>query len=133
MYFSLFNCLLFVYYIAPDTPVPIVQSSRDDEYTISITWAPLNMIQARGTVINYYVNWVVFQEGTIPTPMSVMLGADSSSWTSPSTLAPSSRYSISVAAATRIGIGPYTSPATIIPSIYFILCLIFNCLSYFVT
>lgn len=103
---------------APNTMVKITQNRRIDEKTITFSWMPLSLYQARGYVTGYQVSWAEYQEGVTLTWTDAPVGDATTSWTSPNTLTPSSRYAVTVAAITTGGLGVNNKnlPTTIITS-----------------
>ena len=98
--------------------VKITQNRRIDEKTITFSWMPLSLYQARGYVTGYQVSWAEYQEGVTLTWTDAPVGDTTTSWTSPNTLTPSSRYAVTVAAITTggLGVNDKNLPATIITS-----------------
>ena len=92
-----------------------VETDRTSSTTISVTWTPLTLIEARGFIRYYSVSYTLNgsngrkRQGSLET-MYVNVSNTSTSATITG-LQPSSMYKVQVAAATSAGVGAQSPPS----------------------
>ena len=98
------------YYItaAPDGPPVYVTASAVTVSTITVTWSPPDLALQNGRITSYKLLYTNDPSQSDDLRQSVTINATSLSYQLPNLLV-NTRYYIKIAAATSVGLGPYTN------------------------
>ena len=102
--------VLMQYYItaAPDGPPVSVTASAVTVSTITVTWSPPDLTLQNGRITSYKLLYTNDPSQSDDLRQSVTINATSLSYQLPNLLV-NTRYYIKIAAATSVGLGPYTN------------------------